>query len=263
MSLLFIIALALIQGVTEFLPISSTAHLILLPQLTHKPDQQLVMDVSMHMGTLGAVLLYFRRDCEELLKGFLDFVKRRETDSAKMGKHIVIATIPVVVMGFLFKDIVAGNLRNIELLAWTMLLFGIVLGIADRKSGVKELHQLTHTDALWIGLAQMLALIPGVSRSGITMTAALFLGLKRTDAAKFSMLLAIPTILGAGILMGVDLMQLHSIYVQKEALIGASLAFVVAFITIACLMRWLEVASMMPFVIYRVVFGTVLLVWAY
>ncbi|MEM7024279.1 MAG: undecaprenyl-diphosphate phosphatase [Pseudomonadota bacterium] len=266
MSDLQIAVLALVQGITEFLPISSSGHLILVPVLTGWPDQGLLFDVAVHVGSLGAVLLYFWRDLSAMLHdlfrnspgGFLDLPGRR------LLLLIIIGTIPVVLAGVTLKFLGTENLRSAAVIGWVTLGFGLLLYLADRL-GARErgVLDLGYGGALIIGLAQVLALIPGTSRSGITMTAALALGLRRNESARFSMLLSIPTIIAAGALLTLDLIELGEAELRTDVLLAAGLAFVAAWLAIALLMRWLARASFTPFVIYRCVLGIALLAYAY
>jgi len=260
-----IILLAVVQGITEFLPISSSGHLILAPALTGSPDQGLLVDVAVHVGTLAAVLMYFWRDVFAMLGGFVRLFTGRINAGARLAIHIVLATIPVVAVGFYLK--VSGieeQLRSVEIIAWTTLGFGILLWIADKVGmTINRLEHMRWGGALFIGLAQVLALIPGTSRSGITMTAARFMGYERSDAAQFSMLMSIPVILGAGLLAGIDLQQAGNIALNEDILLAAGLSFLTALIAIAVLMNWLKRSSFTPFAIYRVLLGGGLLVWIY
>lgn len=265
MTLQHIILLAVVQGITEFLPISSSGHLILAPALTGSPDQGLLVDVAVHVGTLTAVLIYFWRDVFAMLGGFVRLFTGRINAGARLAIHIVLATIPVVAVGFYLK--VSGieeQLRSVEIIAWTTLGFGILLWIADKVGmTINRLEHMRWGGALFIGLAQVLALIPGTSRSGITMTAARFMGYERSDAAQFSMLMSIPVILGAGLLAGIDLHQAGNIALNQDVLLAAGLSFLTALIAIAVLMSWLKRSSFTPFAIYRILLGGGLLIWLY
>lgn len=253
LSWLQLIVLAIVQGVTEFLPISSSAHLILVPAFTGWPDQGLALDVAMHIGSLLAVVLYFRRDVGELVRGGLDMLRGRYSDAGRLALQVMAATIPVVIAGFLLKDRIEGDWRSAELIMFTTAIFGILLWIADRRSSEDEngLAGLGWRTVILIGLAQATALVPGVSRSGITMTTALLLGMGRSDAARFSLLLSIPTTAAAGILGIANLTATGDAGVREEALIGGVLAFISAWLSIAGLMAWLKHSSFRPFVIYR------------
>lgn len=270
-SLLPIAILALIQGITEFLPISSSGHLVLLWNAyaaygLHPPQatQQLMIDVAVHVGTLGGVMLYLWRDVGRIAAGAALLVIGRWTPGGKLFVLLVVGTIPLVIGGYLVKIYLGVTSRSVEVVAWASIGFGILLLIVDRAAlTLRRMEHTTYAMALFIGLSQVLALIPGTSRSGITMTAARFLGYERSDAARFSMLLSIPAIIGAGILFGIDLYRSGNARIQADAVIAAGLALGAALIAIALMMAWLRRASFTPFVIYRVLLGIVLLYLVY
>ncbi|MYE02322.1 MAG: undecaprenyl-diphosphate phosphatase [Alphaproteobacteria bacterium] len=271
MPLFLVVLLALVQGITEFLPVSSSAHLVLVHAAfgEHRPEEAaaLVLDVAVHLGTLGAVLAYFRRDVARLVRtglaGLAGLAGPRQEGWA-LGWMVVAAAVPVAAAGALFKDTVAAEARSVEVVAWTTLVFGLVLWAADRRgSRTMRLDSLRLPHALAIGAAQILALVPGVSRSGITMTAALALGFERAEAARFSLLLSIPVILGAGLWTLRDLVRMDDPSIAAAAGLAALLAFAAALAAIAAMMRWLARASFTPFVIYRVLLGGLLLAWVY
>jgi undecaprenyl-diphosphatase len=191
MSIEQIVVLAIVQGITEFLPISSSGHLILIPVMTGWPDQGLVTDVMVHVGSLFAILVYFWRDVLRLAGGVFSLLRLRLSDDARLVLYIVLATIPAIVFGLVLKATgLLDRIRGIEVVAWNAVIFGLLLLIADRTGArAKRMADLTLHPALMIGLAQALALIPGTSRSGITITAARFLGFERAEAARFSFLL--------------------------------------------------------------------------
>lgn len=263
MDLLNLLVLAVVQGITEFLPISSSAHLILVPVIFGWPDQGLAIDIAVHVGTLAAVLLYFHRDVLDLVVGLWLAVRGRPDHRSRLVLHLVVATLPIIVAGLLAKDLVGTTFRSGLLIATTTIVFGIVLWFADRGAERydRELDQMTLRDAIIIGLAQVLAILPGTSRSGITMTAGLFLRFSRTESARFSMLLSIPTIAAAGLLATLDLLESGDATLQADALWAAFLAFVAALCAIWGLMKWLQTSSFTPFVIYRLVLGAFLLFW--
>lgn len=263
MSMLQLFVLALVQGITEFLPISSSGHLILVPEMTSWPDQGLAMDVAVHVGTLGAVMLYFRSDVLRLAQGGLGYVGlQAPAEDRRLFGHLVIATIPVVLAGLGLK--LSGYdeaLRSPLVIAAASIGFGIVLyGIDMLCARRRIVSGMTGGHAIALGLAQVLALIPGASRAGTTMTAARALGYTRPEAARFSMLMSIPTILAAGALLGLDVLE-GGEALGVDALIGAALSFVSALAAIHFLMKWLEGASMTIFVVYRVALGVLLLWW--
>jgi undecaprenyl-diphosphatase len=264
MDLLQLVVLAVVQGVTEFLPISSSGHLVLVPKLTDWPDQGLMIDVAVHVGSLGAVVVYLARDLRDMLTGT---IRGEGGLMGPPGRRLVvlvaIATVPVVLVGAVVSGVLDG-LRRLDVIGWTMLVFGVALWVADQRCRAhRPLETLGVSGALAIGCAQVLALVPGTSRAGITMTAARVLGLERTAAARFSMLLSIPTITAAGLLLGVELVRLGELALTRDALVGGALAFVSALVAIILMMRWLRHASFTPFVVYRVALGLVLLAVAY
>lgn len=265
MDFLQILVLALVQGITEFLPVSSSGHLVLVPIFTGWADQGLLMDVAVHVGTLAAVMAYFWRELLQAAWGLIDLIKRRDTDAAKLALALIIATIPAVIAGFILHSTGASDaLRSAEIIGWTTLVFGIVLWVSDHYSPTeKTFGSLNIKTALWIGLAQCLALVPGTSRSGITMTAARALGFNRKDAARFSMLLSIPTIAGAGLLSALDLIEEGNAQLTTDAITAAGLSALAAFAAIALFLAWLQNRSMAPFAIYRIALGAGLLGWVY
>ncbi|MCG8690788.1 MAG: undecaprenyl-diphosphate phosphatase [Minwuiales bacterium] len=265
MTLLQIVVLSVIQGITEFLPISSSGHLVLVPALTGWPDQGPLIDVAVHVGTLLAVMLYFWRDMGLLLRGAASLARGRIDPGARLLLLLGVGTVPIVLFGaWLHFGGHSAGLRSAELIGWTMLLFGVVLYWSDRVgSAMQRMETLTLGQVVVVGLAQALALIPGTSRSGICITAARFLGFERGDAARLAMLLAIPTILAAGLLGGFELWKTESLALGQDALIAAILAFVTALIAIWAMMRWLQRATYTPFVVYRIVLGAGLLIWVY
>jgi len=267
MTLFQLIILALVQGITEFLPISSSGHLILVPLLTGWADQGLMLDVAVHVGTLTAVLLYFARDTKGLFLAGLGAVgiapARRAVEGTLYSKlfwALVIGTIPLVIAGGAMVALDASDsLRGAEVIATTSIVFGLLLYVADKKGGIdKTLDRMAIKPALIIGLAQILALIPGTSRAGITMTAARHLGFARSDAARFSMLLSIPAIIASGAATAIKAVEHATAQMWVDAGIGALLAAIAAFGAIHFLMGWLKHADMTIFVVYRVLLGLVL-----
>ena len=254
MEWLQIIVLALVQGITEFLPISSSAHLILVAELGIWPDQGLAFDVAVHLGTLAAVCLYFRSDLLTYLHSTFAAMGGRGADAGFLEMlKVGAASLPVAVAGLLFKDDVEGAWRTLTTIATTTIVFGIVLGLADRLRGKRE--AFSWLDAILIGAAQMLALVPGTSRSGITITAALLLGLSRTRAARFSFLLSIPTITGAALLTILDLLATPEPARWLDLISGAALAGLSAYLCISAFIALVERTGMLPYVIYRLLLG--------
>ncbi|WP_299960371.1 undecaprenyl-diphosphate phosphatase [uncultured Roseobacter sp.] len=266
MTLFHLFLVAAIQGLTEFLPVSSSGHLVLLPAITGGPDQGLAIDVAVHVGTLFAVVLYFWADVKVALQGSLRLIRGRvDTQGAFLALCLVVATIPVVIVGAAIKLTGLDEmLRSVAVIGWTMLGFGLVLYWAD-KTGTydRTAADWRLKDAVTMGLAQVLALIPGTSRSGITITAARRLGYDREGSAKLAMLMSIPTIAASGLLLGVDVIQEADWAVARDGLIAAAFAFVSALLALALMMRLLRSVSFTPYVIYRVILGIVLLIYAY
>ena len=261
MDYLHAVFLALLQGLTEFLPISSSAHLILLPRLLGWVDQGLAFDVAVHIGTLTAVVAYFRHDVNRLLLAWLKSCATRQLDAdATLAWLVVLSTLPVVVAGLLFHDFIETSLRSPLVIAAATVGFGVLLGVADwRGKKMRSENSLTVMDALWIGLAQALALIPGTSRSGITMTTALALGLTRSAAARFSFLMSVPVIMMAGGYESLKLIEQAEPVAWSPLLLGTLVSAASAYLSIHFFMRLIEKVGMLPFVIYRLLLGVFLL----
>ncbi|MDH5377107.1 MAG: undecaprenyl-diphosphate phosphatase [Gammaproteobacteria bacterium] len=262
MDFLHIVVLALVQGITEFLPISSSAHLILVPEILHWPDQGLAFDVAVHLGTLSAVMLYFRAQIVHIVADTSKSILAKQTvGESNLGWGIVLATLPAVVFGFTFKDYVETDLRGPLIIASTTIGFGLLLWYADiKQSEHRTLKQINWRDVIIIGLAQAVAIIPGTSRSGITITAALLLGLNRDAAARFSFLLSIPTIAGAGVLLTKDLLEQNAPVDWSALLIGTLVSAVSAYLCIHYFLKLISRMGMKPFVIYRLLLGIILLI---
>ena len=266
MTLWHLILLALIQGITEFLPVSSSGHLVLLPNLTGLADQGQLLDVAVHVGTLAAVILYFWSDVRMGLLGVPRMLTGRiDTQGAKLAFLLMIATIPVVLVGLVLHLTGLDDvMRSVAVIGWTMLIFGIVLYWADQRGPqMKQAENWNNRDAIILGLWQAVALIPGTSRSGITITGARFLGYDRHSAARIAMLMSIPTIAASGVLLGVDALVSANLAALREGAIAAAFAFVAALAALTLMMRLLQSVSFTPYVIYRVVLGIVLLWIAY
>ena len=259
-----IIVLALIQGITEFLPISSSGHLILAPALFGWADQGVLTDVMTHMGSLLAVLVYFWRDVLAMLRGCIEAARGMITRDGRLAFYLVIGTIPIVIVGAIVKLTgLTDYLRSPALVAWNAIIFGLLLYIADRFGLMRRtMAEMTWKPAVIIGIAQALSLNPGTSRSGITMTAGRALGFVRTEAARFSFLLSIPATAAAGILIIGNAVE-RGEPVTWDAVLAGALTFVVALATIAALMQIVRRVSFLPFVIYRVLLGVVLLTLIY
>ena len=266
MPFVYLLILALLQGLTEFLPVSSSAHLILLPALTGSEDQGIALDVAVHVGTLLAVIVYFKKDVGLALLGVKDIAQgQRDTEGARLAILLVVATIPVVVAGLILKMTgLADAMRSIAVIGWAMLGFGVVLYWTDQLGGIKkEMSGWTLREAVILGLWQALALIPGTSRSGATISGARLLGYGREQAARISMLMSIPTIIASGSLLALDVVGQADWALAKDAAIAAALAFVAAMFALTLMMRLLRSVSFTPYVIYRLILGVVLLIVAY
>lgn len=266
MPILQLILVALIQGITEFLPVSSSGHLILLPGLTGMQDQGQLIDVAVHVGTLGAVMVYFRTDVQAVARGMLQLIRgRTESDDAALALRLILTTLPIVLLGaVLFFTGLSQSLRSVKVIGWTMLIFGVVLYWADRTGGTsKTTPDWTLKEALILGLWQALSLIPGTSRSGITITGARRLGYGRKDAARIAMLMSIPAIIASGTLVGTQAILSADTAALRDSALAAVLAFASALIALTLMMRLLHSISFTPYVIYRVALGLVLLTWAY
>lgn len=265
MELLHIIVVSVIQGITEFLPISSWAHLIMLPKLTGWPDHGLQIEAAVHVGTLIAVVIYLWRDMAQMASGFFLLFAGRWTPGARLLALLIVCTLPVVAAALLFREHINAVRHNLALIGWAMLLFGILLYIGDKRfMTLRRMEHFGPIHAVALGLAQAIALlVPGTSRSGITMTAARFLAFERADAARLSLLLSIPVGIGQAVLIGREVYQSGDMALRTDALIALGIAFVCALLAIAGMMAWLKRAGFTPFVIYRVLVGAGLLYWAY
>lgn len=266
MSLWHLFIVAVIQGITEFLPVSSSGHLILLPNLTGLADQGQAIDVAVHVGTLGAVIVYFWRDVVEGLAGVPRLLSGRiDTPGSRLAFLLTIATIPVVIAGLILK--LTGYdevMRSTAVIGWTMLIFGLVLYWTDQKGATeKTAPEWSLRDAIIMGLWQAIALIPGVSRSGATISGARALGYTREDGAKLAMLMSIPTILASGLFLGAEVVASADMQAARDGGIAAGFAFLSALVALSLMMRLLKSVSFTPYVIYRVILGVVLLVIAY
>ncbi len=266
MALFHLVLVAVIQGVTEFLPISSSGHLILLPKLLGTADQGLAIDVAVHVGSLGAVIVYFRRDVAMAACGLGRLLSGRiDTQGAFLALCLIVATVPVVLAGLALKITGADLLlRSTAVIGWTMIIFGIALWWADRGSPVDrpaESWSLRH--AVTLGLWQAVALIPGTSRSGIVITGARFLGYDRYGAAKLSMLMSIPTILASGALLGIEVAADADAALAADAAVAAAFAFAAALLALALMFRLLRSVNFTPYVVYRIALGVILLAVAY
>ncbi len=266
MELSHAVILALIQGITEFLPISSTAHLIILPYLTNWPDQGLSFDVALNTATWLAVVIYFRRDIADLARGFFRSLSRRTIvgdHDAALAWMVLVGTIPVGLAGVFAHDLVEHRLRTLEVIGWSTILWGAALWLADRRPGNTDVSRMGWPTAVFVGLAQAIALIPGTSRSGITMTGGLFMGLSRTAAARFSFLLAIVVGFLAGGMEGAKMVNHGWDTPWGAVAVGFVVAFVAAYLAIHYFLKFITRSSMTPFVVYRAILGAFMLLLAY
>ncbi len=265
MPLFHILILALVQGISEFLPISSSGHLVLTHALLGNAQNDMcwqtnrLLDVAVHVGTLMSVLIYFRKDLFKILAN----ITKPDSDSFGLGANVIIASLPVIIIGFIFQKIQPDFVCLLEIMAWMTIIFGIVLYFADKFNDSKPLSVMNKKESFVIGLSQALALVPGVSRSGITMTSARFLGFSRVDCAKFSLLLSIIAISGAGLLGGIETYKSGNAQLGMEVVMAIILSFLSGLIAIHLMMKWLAKATFKPFVIYRILLGAFLLVLIY
>ena len=259
MDTLQLILLSLVQGLTEFLPVSSSAHLVLLSEFLGEEDQGIIFDVGVHFGTLLAALVYFRSDLKKMIINLGSHKLLSEENN--LTTNLVIGVIPILLAGFLLRDFVNLHLRNSEVIAYATIVFGIFLYTAQLRKGKEDLDSVNLKQALIIGLFQCLALIPGTSRSGITITAGLFLGLSATAASRFSFLLAIPTI---GAIALAELIRISFIDITDngtELSIALIISFLVAYISIDMFLKLIDRIGFTPFVIYRLLLGGWLLMY--
>ena len=262
MALEIIIILSIVQGITEFLPISSSAHLIIIPDFFINLNSNRSFDVSLHFGSLFAVIYYLKKDILKIISDTIFF--KTDNEGFIILKNLIISTIPIVIVGFLVHINNFNIIRSLEVIGWTTLIFGILLGIADNNLKVTKFFKgLNLKDALAIGIAQTLAIIPGTSRSGIIITAGLWIGFSRFDASKYSLLLSIPVIIAATTLESINLFFEEGLFFSNEMITGMILSFCVALITIKLFMNWINKASLKIFVTYRVILGILILVYAY
>ena len=256
-----IVFLSIIQGLTEFIPVSSSAHLILPSQLLGWPDQGLAFDVAVHVGTLIAVIGYFRRDIIRLLSAWLLSIRSSTTtNDSKLAWWVIISTIPAVIMGYFLNDFIESHLRSIEVIAYTTIGFAIRLWLSDiYASKAKTEYEMTLSNVVFIGAAQALALIPGTSRSGVTITAARYLGFSRNASARFSFLLSIPLIVAAGTYKLMELISSGINIHWGVIFAGVVLSAISAYVCIYVFLKWLNQIGFAPFLFYRLLLGGILL----
>ncbi len=257
-----VVVLAIVQGLTEFLPVSSSAHLVLIPRWLGWSDQGLTVDVATHTGTLFAVLVYFRSQLIDMTRGtWSSLTSATMNADSRYLLNVAVATVPVVVMGFFFKDFIETHARTTLVIAGTTLGFGVLLGWADnQKRQTKSEPEISIHHALLIGGAQALALIPGTSRSGITITCALFLGFTRLTSSRFACLLAIPTIAAAMVLTMYDVLTSDAEFFWDALVIALVVSAIAAFVCIKAFLAFVERVGMAPFAIYRIILGLFLFI---
>jgi undecaprenyl-diphosphatase len=256
-----LVILAIVQGLTEFLPVSSSGHLNLVHLLTDWEDQGPLIDVSVHVGSLLAVLIYFWRDVVMLLRGAWHAARGRFTPEAKILALLIVSSMPIFAIGFVVLKLgLLESMRTLEVIAWANLAFAFALLFGDRIGmTVRRVEHMSLFDAIAVGLAQVISVVPGASRAGVTITMARLLGYERREAARFSMLLSIPTIVGLGLATAYELHGSGDLVLQADAAIGAIMAAGAALLSIWAMMALLKRTSLLPFVIYRVVLGGLLL----
>ncbi|MEJ7831807.1 MAG: undecaprenyl-diphosphate phosphatase [Nocardioides sp.] len=262
--LLQAVVLGTIQGLTEFVPISSSAHLRIFPELVGWGDPGAAFTAVIQIGTELAVLIYFRKDIWRIATMWLKSLVKPEYRGhldARMGWFIIIGSLPIVILGVLLKDVIERDFRNLWIIGTTLIVGGIVLGIADRIGGTdKQIRQITLRDAVLMGGAQALALVPGVSRSGATLSMGRFLGYDREAATRYAFLLAIPAVVGAGLFELKEITDGDNLYGWGPTLVATVVSFVVGYAAIAWLLRYVATRSYTPFVLYRVALGAATLI---
>ena len=251
--MLEIILLSITQGITEFLPISSSAHLILVSKFIHFSNENLTLDISLHFGSLLAVLLFFRKEILNFLYNKSLFLK------------IIIASLPTMIFGYLFIELnIVDQFRNIYVIGFTTILFGLLLYVSDKSKKNKNIfNDFSIKDSIYIGFVQILSLIPGVSRSGITITCARFLNFNRVDSAKISFLLSIPTLLAVCSYNIVKIIQINNLQFSLQNFWAVVLSFITSFLTLKLFLKFLKKFSLTLFVIYRLILGLLILYYVY
>ena len=251
--MLEIILLSITQGITEFLPISSSAHLILVSKFIHFSNENLTLDISLHFGSLLAVLLFFRKEILNFLYNKSLFLK------------IIIASLPTMIFGYLFIELnIVDQFRNIYVIGFTTILFGLLLYVSDKSKKNKNIfNDFSIKDSIYIGFVQILSLIPGVSRSGITITCARFLNFNRVDSAKISFLLSIPTLLAVCSYNIVKIIQINNLQFSLQNFWAVALSFITSFLTLKLFLKFLKKFSLTLFVIYRLILGLLILYYVY
>lgn len=262
--LLKAVVLGILQGLTEFLPISSSAHLRIFPEMFGWGDPGAAFTAVVQIGTELAVLIYFRKDIWRIASVWMKSLTKPEYRGqldARMGWYIIIGTLPIGILGILLKDVIENDFRSLWVIGTTLIVLGIVLGIADRVgTSEKTVKNLGMRDAIWMGLAQALALIPGVSRSGATISMGRFLGYDRETATRYAFLLAIPAVVAAGLFELKEIPHGHNDFGWAPTIVGTVVAFVIGYAAIAWLLRYVTTRSYLPFVLYRIGLGALTLI---
>lgn len=257
-----IIILSILQGLTEFLPVSSSGHLVAVPKVLGLPDQGLVMDLAVHIGTLLSVVIYYFKDLFYIAKSLIFWNKTELSESRRLGLYIIGATIPSVIFGFIMHKLLPDGIRDVRIIAANLIIFAEVMIFADvffKKD--KDITKISIKSSMIIGFAQVLALIPGTSRSGVTISAARVLGFNRADAAKFSFLLSIPAVAGAGLLGIVDVVKSENLDLGLDMVIGIAFSFLSGLVAISIMTRWLNKIGLVPFAVYRIVLALALIIF--
>ena len=243
-----ILILSAIQGISEFLPVSSAAHLVLVSKYYAFTNQNLLIDICLHLGSLIAIIVYFRNDLFRFIKNKSFLIK------------ILVGTIPIIPVGYiLYQTRLIDQLRNLEVIGWMSLLFGILLYISDRSNVTKKMDKFTNKSAIFIGLFQVLSLIPGVSRSGITITTGRFLGFDRFESAKISFFLSIPTLTAASLLGIYNIYKVGSVELNFLAIIATIFSFIFSYITISIFLNFIKKFTLTVFVVYRIILSLLIL----
>ena len=264
MSFSYLILLSGIQGVTEFLPVSSSGHLVMVADLLKIEGRSLTFDVAMHVGTLGAVIVYLWRDIAKMVYGIFLFSIGKKTFGGRLFLMILIGSVPISLVGYVLNYFLPQGIADIRVVAWMTIIFGIFLVITDKIGmTVRRIEHLKFIDIFFIGVIQVFALIPGTSRSGVCMSVARILGMERSAAARFSMLLGMPAIAGAGGLKAYELWEISDVAFTRDIYLAVGLSFVFALLSIWVMMAWLRRANFTPFAIYRVALGAVILATYY
>ena len=262
MSFLPILILSVTQGLLEFLPISSSGHLVVFGYFLNFKDHELLLDVSMHLGSLCAVCLYFKREILDIFRGLPGLTNKEKSEKELLSLNVVLSSIPIIVIGgIIFLTGLADKLRNIEIIAFSTIVFALFLYYADKDQigEGKSIKELKSTEAVLVGFAQVFSVIPGASRAGVVFTATRFLKINRIESAKYAMIIAVPVILMSSAIPLIELVREPVTENIFYAVMGFLISAFVAYFSIAVLLRFLQSYSMLPFVIYRIIFGSILL----